>query len=659
MTREQERAMSKYVDVLPERSHTVLSKRRPEVRPVSDQALPLLAPSAILQRATLAVESLRPVEVVRMQQTLGNRAVGELLGHSSSSRPRIQAKLTVNAPGDEYEREADRVAEQVMHMPAVERAELEDEDEELEVMTKREPAHGVSGAFEAGEEFEQQLNSTRGQGQPLPSTLKQEFETRFGADFSRVRIHTDVRSAEMNRAIQARAFTHGQDIYLGAGQYSTDSTGGKRLLAHELTHVVQQNNNELQANPRHNGRSELRDGMTSEGMGHNLKRLDRAHSSLVLNRTTPLIQPKRTLIPDKDWSEYLLNDVTDEKKRRVEKNYDDSQARGERIKVNYEQWKSKTLEQQVDKRGSTRTFRSKGYTTDIESSSAGQEFSVKTYRKMASLFTLDEFDSLIVQSALEGGDKAKIKEALKSRGHDTYGDLEIKEMMATKPGIFWEGSTPVWKNVTLPEWQIRDKGETGTKSNSGRYGRTYVARIIPNHLDDTYSILEFYGFEKTPTQKQLEQANLGIPYTSTYSLSAGKFTAQKNFKDSEQDQTFAEGNSEIIWNQYKSAIKQAKSVSGGQDLKYAGNLGEIERNTIINDQTLDTIFFCDGGGKVLNNRETSVVLPESADFWALIGTPNGISAGWLIIDHGTALGLQSLESIEYQRMRMNIKYKKR
>jgi hypothetical protein len=123
---------------------------------------------------------------------------------------------------------------------------LDDEDEEPEVMTKREPAHAVSGAFEAGEEFERQLNVTRGQGQPLPSTLKQEFETRFGADFSRVRIHADVRSAEMNRAIQASAFTHGQDIYLGAGQYSTDSTAVKRLLAHELTHVVQQSGNRLE-----------------------------------------------------------------------------------------------------------------------------------------------------------------------------------------------------------------------------------------------------------------------------------------------------------------------------------------------------------------------------------------------------------------------------
>lgn len=656
--------MSKYAHMLPERSHTIPSKRRREVTPVSEKALTLLAPATIIQRAALALESLRPAEVVRMQQTVGNRAVGELLGRSSSSRPRIQAKLTVNAPGDEYEREADRVAEQVMRMPAVQRAELHDEDEEPEVMTKREPAHAVGGAFEAGEEFEQQLKLTRGQGQPLPLILKQEFETKFGADFSRVRVHADVRSAEMNRAIQARAFTHAQDIYLGAGQYGLDSTAGKRLLAHELTHVVQQNiNNQLQKNPRHNGRDGQRNGTKPEGslseMGHSLKRADWAHSSLVLNRPTPLIQPKRTQVPDTDWDDYL-DKVTDDKKKRVERNYNDSHTRGEKIRVKYEEWKSKTPEQQVDKKGSTRTFRSKGYKTDVESSGGG-EFGVQAYRKMDSFFTLDESESPIVQSALKRRDKAEIKKLLKSKGNDTYGELEIKEAMATQKDLVWEVDKFVQKEMgPFPEWQITDKGKPGTKSTDPEYGGTYLARLTKDALDN-YSIVAFYGFKKTPNKKELKNASLGIPYSSIYSLQAGQFTALKNFKDAEQDQTFAEANSEIIWNQYKSAVKTAKSASADQGLKYTGNLSEIERNTIINGQTLDTIFLCDRGGEVLDFKSKRVVRPDSdsEDFWALIGTPNGTSAGWLIIDHGTALGLQSLESIEYQRSQMNIKYSKR
>jgi hypothetical protein len=96
--------------MLPEHSHTIPSKRPREVALASEQALQPLAPSAILQRAMLAPESLRPDEVVRMQQTLGNRAVGGLLNRSSSQRPLVQAKLTVNAPGDKYEQEPDRVA---------------------------------------------------------------------------------------------------------------------------------------------------------------------------------------------------------------------------------------------------------------------------------------------------------------------------------------------------------------------------------------------------------------------------------------------------------------------------------------------------------------------------------------------------------------------
>jgi hypothetical protein len=216
-----------------------MSKPR-EINPAFRLGLQHRAPSAIIQRAALSPESIRPAEIMRLQQTLGNRAVGTLLNRPVSSRPVIQAKLTVNAPGDEYEQEADRVAEAVMRRPAVQRAELEDEDEEPEIMTKREPAHAAGGAFEAGEEFEQQLRATHGQGEPLPTGLRREFEAKFGVDFSGVRVHTDSQSAEMNRTIQARAFTHGRDIYLGAGQYASGSDSGKRLLAHELTHVVQQ-----------------------------------------------------------------------------------------------------------------------------------------------------------------------------------------------------------------------------------------------------------------------------------------------------------------------------------------------------------------------------------------------------------------------------------
>ena len=77
-------------------------------------------------------------------------------------------------------------------------------------------------------------------GQPLESTTRRFMESRFGHDFSQVRVHTDAKAAESAQAVQAQAFTRGRDVVFGAGQYAPETRRGKRLLAHELTHVVQQ-----------------------------------------------------------------------------------------------------------------------------------------------------------------------------------------------------------------------------------------------------------------------------------------------------------------------------------------------------------------------------------------------------------------------------------
>jgi hypothetical protein len=84
------------------------------------------------------------------------------------------------------------------------------------------------------------IHSLNGSGSRLPDTTRAFFEPRFGADFSRVRVHTDVRAAETANAINARAFTVGPNIAFGAGQYAPESHAGRQILAHELTHVLQQ-----------------------------------------------------------------------------------------------------------------------------------------------------------------------------------------------------------------------------------------------------------------------------------------------------------------------------------------------------------------------------------------------------------------------------------
>src|SRR5262245_38142309 len=234
--------MTRHAQRLPEHGQGIPGTTRRERLAAPDRAQ-ALAPGAILQRAALAPQSLGPAHILRLQQTLGNRGVTQMLSQRSPVRSLVQAKLTVNVPGDRYEQEADRVADEVMQKPAVQRAESKDEEDDgetPEVMTKRHSSPAAGGALEADDAFELQLQTARGHGRPLPAALKADFETRFGADFGGVRIHTNAEADRMNRSIQARAFTTGQDMFFREGAYQPGSRVGQKLIAHELTHAMQQ-----------------------------------------------------------------------------------------------------------------------------------------------------------------------------------------------------------------------------------------------------------------------------------------------------------------------------------------------------------------------------------------------------------------------------------
>lgn len=90
------------------------------------------------------------------------------------------------------------------------------------------------------DDFSSQLRSNKGSGATIPEDTRTHMESAFGADFSGVRIHADSTAGRMSESVQAQAFTSGNDIYFGAGQYSPQSTDGQKLLAHELTHTIQQ-----------------------------------------------------------------------------------------------------------------------------------------------------------------------------------------------------------------------------------------------------------------------------------------------------------------------------------------------------------------------------------------------------------------------------------
>jgi hypothetical protein len=155
--------------------------------------------------------------LLALQRTHGNLYVQRIVTG-------IQAKLKVGQPGDIYEQEADRVADAVMHMsdPQVQRQPEEEEEEEL-IQTKP-LADPITPLIQ----------------RPIEVEEEEILQTRFGIDFSGVRLHTDSDAAQMSRELNAEAFTYGRDIYFGGGRYNLGTSSGKRLLAHELTHLVQQ-----------------------------------------------------------------------------------------------------------------------------------------------------------------------------------------------------------------------------------------------------------------------------------------------------------------------------------------------------------------------------------------------------------------------------------
>jgi hypothetical protein len=264
-----------------------------------------------------------PEAILGLQQTRGNAYVQHLL----KSRA-VQAKLTVNPPDDQYEREADRIADSVVKSPQsiaqrqtdqdevngrssgastispVQRKAMRDpnisrdsrasiqrqakgeeeeekvqtkiqrqakgeeeeekvqtkiqrqakgEEEEEKVQTKiQRQAKGEEeeekaqtkaterGVPEVSHALEERINITRGSGEALPDSVRASFEPHFGRDLSEVRVHSDSEADDLSRSLGAKAFTTGKDIFFRSGDYEPASDNGRRLLGHEMTHVVQQ-----------------------------------------------------------------------------------------------------------------------------------------------------------------------------------------------------------------------------------------------------------------------------------------------------------------------------------------------------------------------------------------------------------------------------------
>jgi hypothetical protein len=214
--------------------------------------------------------------ILHLQRTSGNQAVQLLLwakpdgleavsdatapgsfGYDFSRIPlhdkaavKIQPKLAVNAPGDIYEEEADRVSEQVMRMPEPQlqqhacpcgggchQCQTAQQDHEHECLQTKRVQASNTGQIAAPPIVHEVL---AGPGQPLDPATRAFFEPRFGYDFSTVRVHTDMQAAQSAQTVHGLAYTVGQHLVFGAGQYAPSTQKGRQLLGHELVHVLQQ-----------------------------------------------------------------------------------------------------------------------------------------------------------------------------------------------------------------------------------------------------------------------------------------------------------------------------------------------------------------------------------------------------------------------------------
>lgn len=199
-----------------------------------------------------------PNPILHLQRTIGNQAVQRLLhntsektgesatgasvnlsehelgGNSSAARTAndIQTKLTVSSPGDVYEQEAERVADQVMRAPET-------------GQEGRSHSHGQTEGSGTSRRTDESVpphvnEAVASGGQPLDASARSFFEQRFGQGFGDVRVHTDIVAQRSAASESAQAYTTGRDVVFGEGQYQPHTLAGRWLIGHELAHVVQQ-----------------------------------------------------------------------------------------------------------------------------------------------------------------------------------------------------------------------------------------------------------------------------------------------------------------------------------------------------------------------------------------------------------------------------------
>ena len=197
-------------------------------------------PAGVVQRMETTPQQTAPHDVLYLQRTAGNRAVAQLLGRERPQgpqppRPIIQASLKVGQADDRYEREADQIARTITTPGSSHPAKPHSGTNAPIRRLQRAPIVGSAGGA-AGSAIENRLRASKNGGSPLADNIRRTIEPKLGADLSGVKVHTGKDAIQLNRDLGAKAFTHQNHIYYGAGQSPSDL----QLTAHEAVHTVQQ-----------------------------------------------------------------------------------------------------------------------------------------------------------------------------------------------------------------------------------------------------------------------------------------------------------------------------------------------------------------------------------------------------------------------------------
>jgi hypothetical protein len=223
-----------------------------QLRPAERQ--PSLAARSAAVRAAPVVVAAPPTASQALQRKLGNAGLSAMLAGQEQRVGRVAANpsggpmvarspaqaLVVSSPSDAAEREAEKAGQRVMAMsPGPPAAAHVSKPEAAKIARAAAPAsRPAPGTLDP--DIAREVEAAQSGGSPLPEAIRNHMERSFQADFSRVRIHTDEQAGRLSVRLGARAFTRGNHIYFARGAFSPDTRSGGELIAHELTHTIQQ-----------------------------------------------------------------------------------------------------------------------------------------------------------------------------------------------------------------------------------------------------------------------------------------------------------------------------------------------------------------------------------------------------------------------------------